>query len=210
MTPAALLALALQCSPTIHPDTAHDIARTESGLNPYAIGVVGQNGIFPKSIEDALNHVERLEAQGKNYSIGLMQINQSNFKKFKVTAKQLFNPCINLAVSEKILTDCYQRGGTLKRALSCYYSGNFNTGQHPEKSFNNTSYIQRIGYVVPSTRTVQDQESATPKNPNQIVWPTSVVKGNPENSPQAISNITYPSRVIRGDFVITENKENIQ
>lgn len=210
MTPAALLALALQCSPSIHPDTAYDIAKTESGFNEYAIGVVGQNGIYPKNIDDALAHVERLEAQGKNYSIGVMQINQSNFKKYNVTAKQLFDACKNLAVSEKILTDCYQRGGTLKRALSCYYSGNFNTGQRPEKSFNNTSYIQRIGYVVPSTQSVKVQEPTTPQKTNQIVWPTSVVKGNPNASHQTLSNITYPTRVIRGDFVITENKENIQ
>ncbi|MEQ4676765.1 lytic transglycosylase domain-containing protein [Providencia vermicola] len=210
MTPAALLALALQCSPTIHPDTVHDIARTESGLNPYAIGIVGQNGIFPKNIDEAISHVERLEAENKNYSIGLMQINQSNFKKYNVTANQLFDACKNLAVSEKILTDCYQRGGTLKRALSCYYSGNFNTGQRPEKSFNNTSYIQRIGYVVPSTQSAKVQEPTTPQKKNQIVWPTSVVKGNPNASHQTLSNITYPTRVIRGDFVITENKENIQ
>lgn len=207
MTPAALLALALQCSPTIHPNTTHDIARTESGLNPFAIGVVGQKGIFPKNIDDALSHVERLEAQGKNYSVGLMQINQSNFKKFQVTAKQLFNPCINLAVSEKILTDCYQRGGTLKRALSCYYSGNFNTGQRPEKAFNNTSYIQRIGYVVPSTQASQLNEKPTPEKTNLTIYPQSVIRGNVSNSTQTVSNITYPSRVIRGNFIASKNKE---
>lgn len=210
MTLTTLLALALQCAPTIHPTTTQDIALTESGINPYAIGVVGQNGIYPKNINEALAHVASLEAKEKNYSIGLMQINQSNFKKYHVTAEQLFNPCTNLAVFEKIITDCYQRGGSLKRALSCYYSGNFNTGQRPEKTFNNTSYIQRIGYVVPSTQSAKVQEPITPQKTNQIVWPTSVVKGNPNASHQTLSNITYPTRVIRGDFVITENKENIQ
>mgnify|MGYP000588382764 CR=1 FL=1 len=130
---AVLLTLAMQCAPTIHPDTSHDVARVESGLNPFAIGVVGQKkGLFPSNINDALDHIDQLKAKGKNYSVGLMQINQANFSRYGVTAKQLFNPCTNLTVFEKIITDCYLRGGTLKRALSCYYSGNFDTGQKPE------------------------------------------------------------------------------
>ncbi|ENH3201408.1 lytic transglycosylase domain-containing protein [Citrobacter braakii] len=121
---AVLLTLAMQCAPTIHPDTSHDVARVESGLNPFAIGVVGQKkGLFPSNINDALDHIDQLKAKGKNYSVGLMQINQANFSRYGVTAKQLFNPCTNLTVFEKIITDCYLRGGTLKRALSCYYSG---------------------------------------------------------------------------------------
>ncbi|MCH6102064.1 transglycosylase, partial [Salmonella enterica] len=37
LTTAALFQLAMQCAPAVHPDTIHDITRTESGLNPYAI-----------------------------------------------------------------------------------------------------------------------------------------------------------------------------
>ncbi|BGI51676.1 MAG: lytic transglycosylase domain-containing protein [Candidatus Hamiltonella defensa (Ceratovacuna japonica)] len=156
---AAFLTLAMQCAPTIHPDTAQDVARVESGFNPYAIGVVGQKGIFPDHLNDALTQADQLKAKGKNFSVGLMQINQSNFKRYGVTPKQLFDPCTNLSVFEKILTDCYQRGGSLKRALSCYYSGNFTKGQKAEKDFRQTSYVQRIGktppkggYAVPSTK----------------------------------------------------------
>lgn len=32
MIKEALLSLALQCAPLVHPDTAHDIAKVESGL----------------------------------------------------------------------------------------------------------------------------------------------------------------------------------
>ncbi|WP_168395434.1 lytic transglycosylase domain-containing protein [Erwinia amylovora] len=166
---AAVLGLAMQCAATVHPDTVSDIARTESGFNQYAIGVVGQkNGIFPNNLSDALKHVNRLKSEGKNYSVGLMQINQSNFSKFGVDASQLFNPCTNLSVFEKLITDCYVRGGTLKRTLSCYYSGNFTTGQKPEKTFAGTSYVQRIGYnppaggyAVPGTKEDQQQQNST-------------------------------------------------
>ncbi|MCR8998736.1 hypothetical protein [Rahnella perminowiae] len=52
------------------------------------------------------------------------------------------------------------------RALSCYYAGNFITGQKPEKDFSSTSYVQRIGYnppaggyTVPSTKEEQQQQN---------------------------------------------------
>ncbi|MEN3262739.1 lytic transglycosylase domain-containing protein [Sodalis endosymbiont of Spalangia cameroni] len=168
LSTTTFLALAMQCASSIHPDTALDEARVESGFNPYAIGIVGQKkGIFPKNKDEALSHVKRLKSQGKRYSLGLMQITSTNFSKYYLTDEQLFNPCTNLSVFEKIMTDCYQRGGSLKRALSCYYSGNFTTGQKAERDFRHTSYVQRIGYMVPSTRTerktkMADEEEITP------------------------------------------------
>lgn len=170
LSTAALVGLAMQCAASVHPDTVIDVARTESSFNPLAIGVVGGNPLYPLSVEDAVKQVNRLKAAGKNYSVGLMQINQSNFSRYSVTARQLFDPCNNLAVFEKLITDCYRRGGTLKRALSCYYSGNFITGQKPERDFSQTTYVQRIGYnptgdqyAVPGTRDdIEKQQNNQP------------------------------------------------
>lgn len=176
LSTTTFLALAMQCASSIHPDTALDVARVESGFNPYAIGIVGQKkGIFPKNKDEALSHVKRLKSQGKRYSLGLMQITSTNFSTYYLTDEQLFNPCTNLSVFEKIMTDCYQRGGSLKRALSCYYSGNFTTGQKAERDFRQTSYVQRIGYTVPSTRTerktkMADEEEITPPPPTFESW----------------------------------------
>ncbi|MXD03694.1 lytic transglycosylase domain-containing protein, partial [Escherichia coli] len=66
--------------------------------------------------------------------------------RFNVTEEQLFNPCENLKVFEKIFSNCFTGGGTLIRALSCYYSGDYERGSIKESKFNNTSYIERIGY----------------------------------------------------------------
>ncbi|MFZ4210590.1 lytic transglycosylase domain-containing protein [Pantoea endophytica] len=192
---AAFLSLAMRCAPGVHPDTAQDVVRVESGFQPYAIAVVGGKSIYPLSLNDAVSHTNRLSREGKNYSVGLMQINQVNFKKYGVSAEQLFDPCTNLSVFEKIITDCYIRGGDLERALSCYYSGNFETGKKKEKTFQNTSYTERIGYVpvnyiVPSTKadkSKEEKETHTDKDIN-----TQVV-------------VIYPSRVIRGDLQISEN-----
>ncbi|CNI07294.1 TriA protein [Yersinia kristensenii] len=197
LSTAAFLSLALQCASTVHPDTAHDVARIESGFNPYAIGVVGQKGLFPTNKEDALTHVKRLRAEGKNFSVGLMQINQANFKQYGVDAAVLFTPCVNLSVFEKIITDCYQRGKTLKRALSCYYSGNFVTGQKKETAFGATSYIERAGYtsasryVVPSTQ----QDKAANKEG---------AASSPKPKPKP--RIVYPSQLVRGEFVLTNGE----
>ncbi len=84
---------------------------------------------FPKTKEDALKIVQNIESRNRRYSVGLMQITSTNFSQYGVNADKLFSPCTNLAVFEKVLLDCYTRGGNLKNALSCYYSGNFSTGK---------------------------------------------------------------------------------
>lgn len=159
LSAAAVFGLAIQCAVTVHPDTTLDIVKNETSNRPLAIGIVGRKSVYPRSIDEAMAVIKKLKAEGANYSVGLTQINHSNFSRYGVTEREMLDPCKNLSVYEKILSDCYVRGKTLVRALSCYYSGNFETGLKPEKAFNQTSYIQRMGYqpkkagyVVPSTR----------------------------------------------------------
>lgn len=152
LSTTAFAALALQCAASVHPDTAHEVARVESGFNPYAIAEIipkverkpGDKGVvsyFPKTKEAALQIVNQIESRNHRYSVGLMQITSTNFANFNTTAEKMFDPCENLKVSEQILVDCYKRGGDILRGLSCYYSGNPETGTKPESDFNNTSYI---------------------------------------------------------------------
>ncbi|WP_054087101.1 lytic transglycosylase domain-containing protein [Pseudomonas syringae] len=189
-----LIPLLLSCAATVHPDTVRDVAKVESSMNPYAIGVVGSNGLMPNTKEDALLKINQLEREGRNYSVGLMQINRSNFLKYGVTPERLLDPCTNLSVFEKVMTDCYVRGKTLPRALSCYYSGNFEAGAREEKAFSDSSYVQRIGYdaenryVVPSTKADKEKfalgqrhDSDRAKNSTKsarvrIVYPEGVLK----------------------------------
>lgn len=183
---SAIMGLALQCASTIHPDTVKDVAKVESGLNPFAIAEIipkekrnpGDKSVvsyFPSTLESALDIVREIESRRHRYSIGLMQITSSNFSKYGMNAEKLFDPCNSLSVFEKIITDCYLRGGTVKKALSCYYSGDFSTGQKPEKDFSQTSYVQRIGYnppaggyVVPSTKEDQQQQNTPATAPESL------------------------------------------
>lgn len=219
LSTAALVGLAMQCAASVHPDTVKDVARTESGFNPFAIGVVGGNPLYPSSLEDAVKQVNRLKAAGKNYSVGLMQINQSNFSRYGVTARQLFDPCNNLSVFEKIITDCYQRGGTLKRALSCYYSGNFTTGQKPERDFSQTTYVQRIGYnpagdkyAVPGTRDDMENEQRAlpaqqPSGAPPVYESWDVLREYPRPAaPPASSPIPEPQKEIKAPVDASETR----
>lgn len=206
------IALAMQCAATVHPDTAMDVVRVESGLNPYAIAEIipkeqrlkdGKSVIthLPNNKKDALSIVRNIELKKRRYSVGLMQITSTNFDKFNVDAEKLFNPCTNLTVFEKILTDCYTRGKTLKNALSCYYSGNFNTGKKKESEFNKTSYVERIGYpdssgktfVVPSTK----YDKATDK----------IGEDKREVKDKKVITL-YPTTLIRGEFIADNHTLN--
>lgn len=213
LSTTAFLAAAMQCAASIHPSTAFDVARVESGFNPYAIAeIVPKSGSssgdkhvishLPASREEAERILRLLTVQGRSYSVGLMQITSTNFRHYGVTASDLLDPCTNLSVFERILSDCYRRGGSLKRALSCYYSGNFRTGQQPEAAFSGTSYLQRIGYAlgsphytVPGTREDKSTAAVPPEafpagnaSRPRVIWPGAVVRGVPTKLRQ--ENIT--------------------
>ncbi|QHP79826.1 transglycosylase [Pectobacterium odoriferum] len=211
LSPTAFLVAAMQCAATIHPSTAFDVAKVESSFNPYAVAeIVPKEERAPDSIsvishqptskQAAVNTINRVKEKGRRYSVGLMQITSTNFRHYGVTAHDLLDPCINLSIFERILTDCYQRGGTLKRALSCYYSGNFDTGQQPESAFNQTSYIQRIGYAVPSTR--EDlKRSTTSQSTSEIHYPTTVLRGElTDKATPVVASLHYPDTILRGDI----------
>lgn len=143
--------LAIQCAPTVHPATMQAIARVESRFNPYAIGVVG--GALrrqPQSYAEAVAAAKQLHAQGRNFSMGLVQVNKKNLSRYGLTYETVFNPCANLSAGSKILADCFKRaeGGritqtALHKALSCYYSGNFRFG-FTRDFRGQPSYVQKV------------------------------------------------------------------
>jgi type IV secretion system protein VirB1 len=134
------LALAQECAPEVPPQTMESIVRVESGFNPYAIGVVGGRlARQPENLAEAIATARALESAGWNYSLGLAQINKTNFPQHNLTIETAFDGCRNLQAGAKILTDCYsvatEKFGEAEawaRAFSCYYSGNFSRGLRPD------------------------------------------------------------------------------
>lgn len=149
---AALLALADQCAPGVHPATVAAIVQVESARQPYAIGVVGGRLIRqPRNLQEAVATAESLERQGWNFSIGIAQINRYQLAAQGLDYRTAFDPCSNLRASASILRACYAQAlpahrheqQALQAALSCYYSGNFRRGQQSDGP-QQGSYVQRV------------------------------------------------------------------
>ncbi len=133
-----------RCAPHVALDTMAAIIEVESSGNPYAIAVVrgAKQPKQPRNHAEALKIIRHLNSIHANFTVGLAQINKANFDKFKVTAINLLNPCLNLRIAEKLLQDCYTRTHDIDKTLSCYYSGNPYQGF--KKDFRKTSYVDRI------------------------------------------------------------------
>lgn len=151
------MALATLCAPLVHPGTAQALVATESTFNPHAIGVVaGSLQRQPRNVEEALATAQALRAQGRNFSVGLAQINVRNLDRFGMSVADGFDACKNLQAMQVVLSECFKRAGSkdesqasLRRSLSCYYSGNFTTGF-------------RHGYVSRVVRNAQQTARAPP------------------------------------------------
>lgn len=138
---------AAQCAGLIESEMMAKIVQVESSGNPYAIGVVGGRlQRQPADLQEAVLTAEYLEKAGYNYSIGLSQVNRVHFKRlaWHGDVKSGFDVCQNLRAGAQVYSQCKESAArslktsdpasVLRAALSCYYSGNFVTGE-------------RMGYV---------------------------------------------------------------
>ncbi|MCR5876637.1 lytic transglycosylase domain-containing protein [Phenylobacterium sp. J426] len=139
LSPEAVIALALQCAPSVEASTLVAVARAESGLNPYAIGVNGpERGArrSARSLEEAVATASALIAAGRNVDLGLGQINVRNLARLGLSVRAAFDPCRNLAAAAQVLAEGYARGVTrygngqaaLQVALSYYNTGDASQG----------------------------------------------------------------------------------
>jgi type IV secretion system protein VirB1 len=180
--------LAQQCAPMIHVQTMRGLVKTESGFNPFAIGVVnGRLERQPRNLSEAVATVKILEAKGYNYSVGYAQVNRSNFKRYGLTTTSAFQPCANLRAGGLILSSCFVSAkgkfnsdqAALRAALSCYYSGNFTTGLRPDFA-GQPSYVEKVvsnatGKAIPVHRGAEkNNKPARHVAPNYVPRPVQV------------------------------------
>ena len=137
MDSSAFVALALMCAPLVDPSTTRALVAVESGFNPHAIGVVGGALMRqPRNRAEALATARALEADNRNFSVGLAQINLHSLQRLGMSLETAFDPCLNLAGMQAVLGDCFERTDAhesdrqraLRQALCCYCSGKFFTG----------------------------------------------------------------------------------
>lgn len=195
--------LATTCASNVDSSTLQAIVRTESAFNPYAIGVVRGSIKQPTTFEEAVAAAKKLEAEGKNFSMGLAQINRYNLAKYNLDYESVFDVCNNLKAGAEILAECYGRAPgkqgqeALQEALSCYYSGNFRTG------FGNDlkglpSYVERI-----LTSAKQNQPDQRIKKP--VEHPST--KPTVTNVPAIDANVKPVKAIVRASSSINKGVE---
>ena len=221
--------LAEQCGRDVHPDTLQAVARVESRFNPYAIGVVkGALKRQPETYEQAVAAAKMLHAQGRNFSMGLMQVNRHNLKAYGLDYETVFHPCKNIQAGAAILTDCFKRAGGrsqehLQKAFSCYYSGNFRTGFRADfkgqppyvvkilRAARDNTLNQLLAYNVPAVN--PNQTVSTLSKPATTAMPTparaALVSGHPKSQTVSVgadNDVPFQAQTIVGHAPQPERK----
>lgn len=152
------------CAQHVQAPIERQIVTVESSFNPYAIGVVnGRLQRQPRNKAEAVATAQALHAQGWNFSMGCRQVNVKNLGLYGLTLESVFEASKNSAAGTAIYNECLARAskkfgdgeGATRAALSCYYSGNFTTGQRKEG--NQPSYVDK---VLASTKPGQQSAAA--------------------------------------------------
>ena len=157
---AVFVGLAAACAPSVAPETLAAVARAESGLRPFAIGVNGPGGgpLYPPTREAAVAlATDLIERGGRSVDLGLMQVNSANLRPLGLTVADAFEPCRNVAAGARVLREGYAAArrseADTQRALHVALS-RYNTGD-PERGFAN-GYVTRVQgsaeVVVPAIR----------------------------------------------------------
>jgi type IV secretion system protein VirB1 len=88
------------------------------------------------SLEASVAKATELIRNGHTVSIGLAQVNDRNLARYGVSIREVFDPCLNVSVGGRILTDFYLKAlakfgsqqKALHAALSAYNSGDWVRG----------------------------------------------------------------------------------
>ena len=171
-------ALAARCASQAPVATLEAVAKTESGLDPWALhDNTTKVSKAPPTLKAALSDARQWIGRGDSVDLGLMQINAANLAALGMTARGALDPCASLAGGAAVLQAAYGGGKTsaqqqvaLLMALSRY-----NTGS-PFKGILN-GYARRVilnanaGTAEPPKSAPQTDTRADPNGPpSWNVW----------------------------------------
>jgi type IV secretion system protein VirB1 len=152
----------IECAPIVHPVTMAAIVMHESAGNPFAIhNNTSGRSYRPTSIANAVGLADEMIARGDSVDLGLAQINNKNLARLGLTTQSVFDPCKNLAGSQIILLDGWQKsGGDLRKTLSAYNTGKLDgaTGERYADAV-----YQQAGVVIPAIPGTQQPHRTSTK-----------------------------------------------
>lgn len=184
LTAAALASLFISCAPDVSPKTLNAFVSVESAAKPYVVANVSDNTSHYFDTQDkAVRFINNLERDNKTYSAGLMQVYSKNFKAYGLNTENVFDYCTNIKAGAEILKKCYATAtnktddpqDAIRKAASCYYSGNFTRGF--KKEADGKSYVERIelaaskNFAVPEIKTTDSgMQSSKPDDDKSAVY----------------------------------------
>jgi hypothetical protein len=129
---ANVVDLAQRCAAGTPGSVVAAIVQQESAGHPLAISTNGahRQHYRPRSQDEAVALLARLEVLGANYDVGLMQLNSANLHRLHVAAAEALEPCRNVQIGSRLFDIGYARAIASARAtvplLSAYSI--YNTG----------------------------------------------------------------------------------
>lgn len=99
------------------------IAKTESGLKPWALNIEGESYFFDTK-EDAMEAAQAAYDAGRSFDCGLMQVNSFWLKKYDIPLEAIFDPLTNIYMGGFILREEIKRHGENAKAIGAYHSPN--------------------------------------------------------------------------------------
>ncbi|WP_152725904.1 lytic transglycosylase domain-containing protein [Moraxella catarrhalis] len=199
------------CAPQVPTPISYAIVNTESNFNPYAIGVNKGKGLVrqPRSYQEAVQVAYRLRSEGKNFDVGLAQINITNFGWLGLSIEKAFNPCENLKAMQKVYLNCLSRfansggqGTPMQRAFSCYNTGNASRGFRNGYVAKVTNHYSTV-FNQPNPQITKNQ-TYTAKNATGTLVSVSSGSVLPNQQNQKI-NASEPTG---GDLTVSDNQPN--
>jgi soluble lytic murein transglycosylase-like protein len=102
------------------PALVQAIITVESGGKPFAVHMGGTT-YQPDTLEEASRLVTEAMRDGRNFDIGLMQVNSWWVKRFGIAPESLLVPETNMAWGKAILRDEIVRHGLTWKAVGKYH-----------------------------------------------------------------------------------------
>jgi type IV secretion system protein VirB1 len=145
-----MASLMSRCAPKVHIETLGAIVRTESSGHTFVLSDDGPRdlpwekrknmvrSLYPSTAAEASALARSLIDSGHLVGIGLTQVSSQHLARFGVSVEQLLDPCTNLAVGGRILSDLFGKAKAspkypdeqlaLGAAISAFNTGNFEDG----------------------------------------------------------------------------------
>lgn len=143
-----MIELLLACAPAVDPVTMSAIVKQESGGHPWSINDNnGKRSYRLKTKEEAVLKATELISSGHSIDMGLAQINSKNLRWLGLSVAQVFDPCTNISAGAKVLTQGYQKTGSLPAALSMYNTGKPDSPRGQQYA---RQVLHHAGVVVPA------------------------------------------------------------